>query len=61
MAGQGVGEIAANEAQPAGDGLLKSLIGRDGPDGQPYLKIPIPPQEVLHRIAELLSTLARRS
>jgi len=59
--GRALGAGRTREAQPGGGGPLKDLIGRDGHNGQPYLKIPIPPQEALHRIAELLSTLAHRS
>ncbi len=49
------------EAPSAGDGLLKNLIGRDGPDEQPYLKIPLPSQETLQKIAGLLGSLAHKA
>jgi hypothetical protein len=37
---------------------LSSLIAQDQETGQPYLKLPVPPGDVLGKLADLLSALA---
>lgn len=51
-----LGGPAGKESSSASAAGLAALIHRDGPDGEPYLRLPLPQPEVLQKLVDALST-----
>ncbi len=51
-----LGGSAGKESQTSPAAGLAALIRRDSPDGEPYLRLPLPPPDALQKILDALST-----